>query len=42
MLDEIDLIFFGGYSGWTGLIGILIGVAVLYFPDRDLKELDKL
>lgn len=42
VLDEIDAIFFGGYSGWTGLIGILVGIAVLYLPDRDLKELDKL
>ncbi len=42
VLDEIDKIFFGGYSGWTGLLGILLGVIILYFPDRDLKELDKL
>ncbi len=42
VLDEVDLIFFDGYSGWTGLLGVIIGLAVLYFPDKDLKELDKL
>ncbi len=42
VLDEIDKIFFGGYGGWTGLLGVIIGLAILYFPDRDLKELDKL
>ncbi len=42
VLDAVDEAFFDGYSGWTGLLGILLGVIILYFPDRDLKELDKL
>jgi hypothetical protein len=42
VLDGIDVWLFGSYNMWTGLIGILIGLIILYFPDHDLKEIEKL
>jgi len=42
VLDEIDVFLFGEYNHWTGLIGIFLGVLLLYIPDRDLKEIEKL
>lgn len=42
VLDKIDTIVFGEYNYLTGLIGIAIGVLLLYLPDRDLKEIEKL
>lgn len=42
VLDAVDYVFFGGYSGWTGFGGIILGTALLYVPDFDLKEMEKL
>jgi len=42
VLDHIDTLILGAYSHWTGLIGIVLGVLLLYLPDRDLKEIEKL
>ncbi|OGI21476.1 MAG: hypothetical protein A2808_00340 [Candidatus Moranbacteria bacterium RIFCSPHIGHO2_01_FULL_55_24] len=42
MLDGLDILFFGNSHIWTALGGIVIGLALLYFPDKDLKELQKL
>ena len=42
VLDYVDVILFGGYNLWTGLLGVLLGVLLLYIPDRDLKEIEKL
>lgn len=42
VLDEIDILFFGGNHGITALFGILLGLFILYFPDNDLKEIQKL
>ena len=42
VLDKSDLLFFGGSHAWTAVGGIIIGLAILYFPDRDLKEIEKL
>ena len=42
VLDGIDTLLFGTYNHWTGLLGIAIGLAVLYLPDKDLKEIEKL
>lgn len=42
VLDEIDVFFFGEYNYLTGIIGIILGVLLLYLPDRDLKEIEKL
>lgn len=42
VLDQIDITLFGEYNHWTGLLGIVLGVLLLYIPDRDLKEIEKL
>jgi len=42
VMDYLDVLFFGQYNHWTGLVGIVLGVLLLYIPDRDLKEIEKL
>lgn len=42
VLDYLDTLVFGLYNHWTGLIGIALGVLLLYIPDYDLKEIEKL
>jgi uncharacterized membrane protein HdeD (DUF308 family) len=42
VLDEFDKWLFEGSHFWTSLIGIIIGLIILYFPDKDLKEIEKL
>ncbi len=42
MLDYIDMTIFGGHGFWTGLIGFVVGMLILYIPDHDLKEIEKL
>lgn len=42
ILDYIELTYFGGELFWTGLVGVAAGVLLLYIPDRDLKEIEKL
>jgi hypothetical protein len=42
VLDAIDSYFFGGSPLYIGVIGIIIGFLILYIPDRDLKEIEKL
>ena len=42
VLDGIDKLFFGGSPIITALGGIVIGLVILYLPDHDLKELQKL
>lgn len=42
ILDYIDIFIFGSYNHLTGLLGIVLGVLLLYLPDRDLKEIEKL
>lgn len=41
-LDNLDYLFFGGSHTWTALGGIIIGLIILYLPDKDLKEIEKL
>ncbi|MBP9747732.1 hypothetical protein KBD13_02255 [Patescibacteria group bacterium] len=41
VLDSVDSAFFAGDYRWTAVGGILLGLALLYLPDGDLKELDK-
>ena len=41
-LDKLDLWLFGGHHEWTALGGIALGLLVLYLPDQDLKEIEKL
>lgn len=42
VLDSIDRNFFGGNHMITAFIGIVVGLFILYLPDKDLKELRKL
>ena len=42
LLDILDNQFFGGSHIFTATGGIIVGVLILYIPDRDLKELAKL
>jgi len=42
VLDELDKLFFGGSHLWTALIGVIVGLIILYLPDKDLKEIEKL
>jgi presenilin-like A22 family membrane protease len=42
VLDAVDVLLFGEYNYVTGLVGITLGVLLLYLPDRDLKEIEKL
>lgn len=42
VLDAVDYWLFGGYHFWTGVLGIIVGVIILYMPDKDLKEIEKL
>ena len=42
ILDALDMWGFGGSHFWTATAGIAIGILVLYLPDHDLKELEKL
>jgi uncharacterized membrane protein HdeD (DUF308 family) len=42
VLDVVEAKFFGGEMFWTGLAGIALGILLLYLPDRDLKEIEKL
>lgn len=42
ILDGLDLWFFNSNHAWTALGGILLGLLILYLPDKDLKEIDRL
>ncbi len=42
LLDEVDRLIFYGDQFWTSLFGIVMGLLILYLPDKDLKELQKL
>lgn len=42
ILDAIDVWVFGGSHVWTAVAGVLVGLFILYIPDRDLKEIEQL
>ena len=42
LLDFVDHIFFDGSHAWTAVAGVVVGILILYIPDRDLDELGKL
>lgn len=42
LLDALDKVFFDGGHFWTALGGAILGLIVLYIPDGDLKEIEKL
>lgn len=41
-LDQLDIYLFGGNHIWSSLWGFLIGLGILYLPDKELKEIEKL
>ncbi|PIR70001.1 MAG: hypothetical protein COU47_01030 [Candidatus Niyogibacteria bacterium CG10_big_fil_rev_8_21_14_0_10_46_36] len=41
-LDGLDLMIFGGSHTWTAFGGIILGFFILWLPDHDLKEIEKL
>jgi uncharacterized protein YjeT (DUF2065 family) len=42
ILDAFDLWLFQGAHVWTALVGVALGLVILYLPDKDLKEIEKL
>lgn len=42
VLDSIDQAFFSGQHLVTAVGGIAAGLLILYIPDKDLKEIEKL
>ena len=42
VLDYLDLKFLDGNHTLSAVIGILLGLLILYIPDKDLKEISKL
>lgn len=41
-VDYLDVTVFEGNKLWTAIGGIILGLLMLYIPDRDLKEIEKL
>ena len=41
-LDYLDLALFGGSHIWTAVVGVAVGILILYIPDKNLSELGKL
>jgi len=42
VLDELDILLFGGNHSYSAFLGIIVGLLILYLPDHDLKEISKL
>lgn len=42
ILDALDTLVFGGQHMVSAVGGIVVGLLILYLPDKDLKELEKL
>lgn len=42
VMDGIDYIIFGESNQWTALGGIIIGLIILYLPNKDLQAIEKL
>lgn len=42
VMDAFDTLLFSGEHIYTAIGGIVLGLAILYLPDKDLKEIEKL
>ncbi len=42
LLDVVDYWLFGGSRVITAIGGIFLGLILLFLPDKDLKEIEKL
>lgn len=40
--DAFDKAFLNGIHIYSAVAGIIIGIILLYLPDKDLKEIEKL
>ncbi len=40
--DGFDILFFYGHHIFSGVAGIILGLFLLYYPDHNLKEIEKL
>jgi hypothetical protein len=42
LLDLLDKVIFGGNHIITAILGIVVGIVMLYLPDHNLKALERL
>ena len=42
MLDLVDVLIFGGSHIVTAIGGIILGILMLYLPEKNLKALERL
>lgn len=42
ILDGFDVLVFDGNHIFTAVGGVIVGLLILYLPDKDLKEIEKL
>jgi len=42
LLDGIDKFIFGGSHWLTALFGFVLGILLMWLPDHDLREIEKL
>ncbi len=42
ILDQLDILFWGGSHLWTAIGGVIIGLILLYIPDGNLEEIEGL
>lgn len=42
VLDLIDTLIFGGNHIITAILGIVVGILMLYLPEKNLKALERL
>ena len=40
LLDKVDVRYFSGDHLYSAIGGIILGIVLLYWPDRDLKEIE--
>ncbi|RJQ14338.1 hypothetical protein C4553_01330 [Candidatus Parcubacteria bacterium] len=41
LLDNIDEWLFGGSHFWTAILGIILGLVILFIPEHDHKDIDR-
>lgn len=42
LLDSFDYFYLNSNHFYSGIVGLVIGLLILYIPDHDLKEIEKL
>ena len=42
LLDLLDFWLFGNNHAVTAVLGIILGIVILYLPDHELKSLERL